>query len=124
MAWEDSNNKMLTRIYGAAALTKDQLAEHLRILEERKERYHKKIGRELELFTFNPLVGQGLPIWLPNGMKVRQQMERYITELEEDYGYQHIATPVMGLVIYIVHLDTGHIIKKICLFQWKWTMKN
>ena len=102
----DSNNKMLTRIYGAAALTKDQLAEHLRILEERKERDHKKLGRELELFTFNPLVGQGLPIWLPNGMKVRQQMERYITELEEDYGYQHIATPVMGSVD--LYRTSGH----------------
>ncbi len=67
----DSDNKMLTRIYGAAAFTKDQLADHLRILEERKERDHKKLGRELELFTFSPLVGQGLPIWLPNGMKVR-----------------------------------------------------
>ncbi|MFR9294729.1 MAG: TGS domain-containing protein [Turicibacter sanguinis] len=102
----DSDNKMLTRIYGAAALSKDALADHLRILEERKERDHKKLGRELELFTFSPLVGQGLPIWLPNGMKVRQQIERYITELEEDYGYQHVATPVMGSVD--LYRTSGH----------------
>ena len=102
----DSDNKMLTRIYGAAANTKDQLAEHLRILEERKERDHKKIGRELELFTFSPLVGQGLPIWLPNGMKVRQQIERYIIDLEEEYGYQHVATPVLGSVD--LYRTSGH----------------
>ncbi|HAX72717.1 MAG TPA: threonine--tRNA ligase [Firmicutes bacterium] len=102
----NSDNKMLTRIYGCANFTKDALADHLRILEERKERDHKKLGRELELFTFNPLVGQGLPIWLPNGMKVRQQIERYITDLEEDYGYQHVATPVMGSVD--LYRTSGH----------------
>ena len=102
----DSDNKMLTRIYGCANFTKEALAEHLQVLQERKERDHKKLGRELELFTFNPLVGQGLPIWLPNGMKVRQQIERYITDLEESYGYQHVATPVMGSVD--LYRTSGH----------------
>ena len=92
----DSNNKMLTRIYGVATFTKDALEDHLRILEERKERDHKKIGRELELFTFHPLVGQGLPIWLPNGTKLRQQLERYIIDIAEDYGFSHVNTPVLG----------------------------
>lgn len=92
----DSNNKMLTRIYGYAAFTKDALAEHLQILEERKERDHKKLGRELELFTLDPLTGQGCPIWLPNGATIRKQISRYITDLEEDYGYEHVYTPVMG----------------------------
>jgi len=92
----DSDNKMLTRIYGYAAFTKDALAEHLQILEERKERDHKKLGRELELFTLDPMTGQGCPIWLPNGATIRKQISRYITDLEEDYGYEHVYTPVMG----------------------------
>ena len=102
----DSNNKMLNRIYGAAAFSKEQLAGHIQILEERKERDHKKLGKELELFTFDPLAGQGLPIWLPNGQKVRQQIERYIIELEEDYNYEHISTPAMGAVD--LYRTSGH----------------
>ncbi|MGL4336557.1 MAG: threonine--tRNA ligase [Turicibacter sp.] len=102
----NSDNKMLTRIYGCANFTKESLAEHLQVLQERKERDHKKLGRELELFTFNPLVGQGLPIWLPNGAKIRQQIERYIVDLEEEYGYQHVYTPVMGSVD--LYKTSGH----------------
>lgn len=102
----DSDNKMLTRIYGVASFSKEQLEEHLQMLQERKERDHKKLGKELELFTFSPLVGQGLPIWLPNGTKIRQQIERYIVELEEDYDFQHIITPIMGSVD--LYKTSGH----------------
>jgi len=102
----NSSNKMLTRVYGVAAHTKEALANHLQILAERKGRDHKKLGRELELFTFNPLSGQGFPIWLPNGATIRKQISRYITELEEDYGYEHVFTSVIGSVD--LYKTSGH----------------
>ncbi|KAA2295298.1 threonine--tRNA ligase, partial [Clostridioides difficile] len=74
----DSKNKMLQRIYGTAFVKKAQLDEHLHFLEEAKKRDHRKLGKELEMFTFSQLVGQGLPIWLPNGAKLRRTLERYI----------------------------------------------
>lgn len=94
----DSNNKMLQRIYGTAFLKKSQLEEHLHLLEEAKKRDHRKLGRELKLFTFSREVGQGLPIWLPNGAKLRRTMERYIVDVEERLGYQHVYTPVLANV--------------------------
>jgi len=102
----DSDNKMLTRIYGAAAFTKDQLAEHLRILAERKERDHRKIGKELELFTSSQLVGQGLPLWLPNGATIRRTIERYIVDKELSLGYDHVYTPILGSVD--LYKTSGH----------------
>lgn len=102
----DSNNKMLTRIYGTSHFTKEALDEYLQILKERKERDHKKLGKELELFTFNPLVGQGLPIWLPNGARVRRQIENYIVDMEEEYGFEHVCTPAMGSVE--LYKTSGH----------------
>ncbi|HUC92513.1 MAG TPA: threonine--tRNA ligase [Paenibacillus sp.] len=94
----DSRNKMLQRIYGTAFPKKAQLDEHLHFLEEAKKRDHRKLGKELGMFTFAKEVGQGLPIWLPNGAKVRRTLERYIVDLEERLGYQHVYTPVMGSV--------------------------
>lgn len=92
----DSNNKQLQRIYGTAFEKKSQLDEYLHILEERKERDHRKLGKELDLFTVSQKVGQGLPLWLPKGATVRRIVERYIVDLEEKLGYDHVYTPVLG----------------------------
>jgi len=94
----DSKNKMLQRIYGTAFPKKAQLDEHLHFLEEAKKRDHRKLGRELKTFTFSREVGQGLPLWLPNGSKIRRTMERYIVDLEERLGYEHVYTPVLANV--------------------------
>ena len=102
----DSNNKMLTRIYGYSAFSKADLEAHLAILQERKERDHKKLGRELEIFALNPLSGLGFPILLPNGATIRKQIQRYIVELEEDYGFEHVYTPVIGSVD--LYKTSGH----------------
>jgi len=92
----DSRNKMLQRIYGTAFPKKAQLDEYLHLLEEAKKRDHRKLGRELGFFAFSKEVGQGLPLWLPNGAKLRRTLERYIVDLEERLGYQHVYTPVLG----------------------------
>jgi threonyl-tRNA synthetase len=92
----DSRNKMLQRIYGTAFPKKAQLDEYLHLLEEAKKRDHRKLGRELGFFAFSKEVGQGLPLWLPNGAKLRRTLERYIVDLEEKLGYQHVYTPVLG----------------------------
>lgn len=92
----DSKNKQLQRIYGTVFEKESELKNHLRILEERKERDHRKLGKELELFTVSQKVGQGLPIWLPNGATIRRIIERYIVDLEEKLGYDHVYTPVLG----------------------------
>ncbi|RAV22567.1 threonine--tRNA ligase [Paenibacillus contaminans] len=94
----DSKNKMLQRIYGTAFPKKAQLDEHLHLLEEAKKRDHRKLGKELKTFTFSREVGQGLPLWLPAGAKIRRTMERYIVDLEERLGYQHVYTPVLANV--------------------------
>jgi len=94
----DSKNKMLQRIYGTAFPKKAQLDEHLALLEEAKKRDHRRIGKDLKIFTFSKEVGQGLPLWLPRGATLRRQLERYIVDLEEKLGYQHVYTPVLGSV--------------------------
>jgi len=102
----DSKNKMLQRIYGTAFPKKAQLDEHLHLLEEAKKRDHRKLGKELKMFTFSREVGQGLPLWLPHGAKVRRTMERYIVDLEERLGYQHVYTPVLANVE--LYKTSGH----------------
>ncbi|RHW40843.1 threonine--tRNA ligase [Neobacillus notoginsengisoli] len=102
----DSDNKMLQRIYGTAFFKKDELAEHLRLLEEAKERDHRKIGKELDLFMSAQKVGQGLPIWLPKGATIRRIIERYIVDKETRLGYDHVYTPVMGSVD--LYKTSGH----------------
>lgn len=102
----DSKNKMLQRIYGTAFFKKEDLAEHLRLLEEAKERDHRKIGKELSLFTSSQLVGQGLPLWLPKGATIRRVIERYIVDKEQRLGYDHVYTPVMGSVD--LYKTSGH----------------
>lgn len=102
----DADNKMLQRIYGTAFFDKKALKEHLKILEERKERDHRKIGKELELFTTSQLVGAGLPLWLPNGATIRRELERYIVDKEVALGYDHVYTPIMGSVD--LYKTSGH----------------
>ncbi|MBF7018472.1 threonine--tRNA ligase [Staphylococcus sp. 18_1_E_LY] len=92
----DSNNRMLQRIYGTAFFDKKDLKAHLKMLEERKERDHRRIGKDLELFANNQLVGAGLPLWLPNGATIRREIERYIVDKEVSMGYDHVYTPVMA----------------------------
>ncbi|PFK57212.1 threonine--tRNA ligase [Bacillus thuringiensis] len=92
----DSNNKMLQRIYGTAFVKKAELDEYLRMLEEAKERDHRKLGKELKLFTNSQKVGQGLPLWLPKGATIRRIIERYIVDKEASLGYDHVYTPVLG----------------------------
>ncbi|MGD6855510.1 threonine--tRNA ligase [Bacillus infantis] len=102
----DSDNKMLQRIYGTAFFKKEDLAEHLRLLEEAKERDHRKIGKELDLFMTSQKVGQGLPMWLPKGATIRRIVERYIVDKEQRLGYEHVYTPVMANVE--LYKTSGH----------------
>ncbi|MET3682609.1 threonyl-tRNA synthetase [Alkalibacillus flavidus] len=102
----DSNNKMLQRVYGTAFEKQSELDEHLRLLEEAKERDHRKLGKELEIFTVSQKVGQGLPLWLPKGATIRRTIERYIVDLEERLGYDHVYTPVLGSVD--LYKTSGH----------------
>lgn len=102
----DSNNKMLQRIYGTAFFKKEELKEHLRLLEEAKERDHRKIGKELNLFMNSQKVGQGLPMWLPKGATIRRIIERYIVDKEQKLGYDHVYTPVLGSVE--LYKTSGH----------------
>lgn len=86
----------------------------MKFLEEAKERDHRKIGKELELFTNSQKVGQGLPLWLPKGATIRRIIERYIVDKEVKLGYDHVYTPVLGSVTCIKRAATGTITRKIC----------
>ena len=92
----DEHNKMLTRVYGTAFKTKDELAEHLEQLEEAKKRDHNKLGRDLELFTTVDSIGQGLPILLPKGAKIVQLLQRWVEDEEQKLGWQITKTPLMA----------------------------
>lgn len=92
----DSNNKMLTRIYGVSFYNEKDLKKHLVMLEERKERDHRKLGKELGIFMLSKEAGQGLPFWLKNGATVRRIVERYIVDKEISLGYDHVYTPILA----------------------------
>lgn len=92
----NSNNKMLQRIYGTSFFSQKDLDDYLALLEERKERDHRKLGKELDLFFLNKDAGQGLPFWLPKGATIRRVIERYITDKEISLGYLHVYTPILG----------------------------
>jgi threonyl-tRNA synthetase len=97
--WKGSEkNPQLQRIYGTAFFTKKELDDYLNRLEESKKRDHRRIGKELELFTVSELVGAGLPLWLPKGATVRRVLEEYILERERATGYQHVYTPDLAKV--------------------------
>jgi len=89
----DEKNKQLTRIYGLAFDTKEELEKYLWQQEEAKKRDHRKLGQELDLFTFSDLVGPGLPLWTPRGTVIREELEKFGKETEEKWGYKRIATP-------------------------------
>ena len=92
----NEKNKMLTRIYGVSFPKKSMLDEHLAMLEEAKKRDHRKLGKDLELFMFSQRVGQGLPMWLPKGAELRDRLERFLRQIQKDYGYQQVITPHIG----------------------------
>ena len=102
----DSKNKMLQRIYGVCFDSEEALAEHLRLLEEAKERDHRKIGKELEIFMSDDLVGRGLPMFLPNGYIIWQELENYIKKKKKKLGYLHVLTPCVGTVD--LYKTSGH----------------
>lgn len=102
----DSDNKMLQRIYGFAFYTKEDLDDYLARIEDAKERDHRKIGKELKLFSINPEVGQGMPFWLPRGATIRRIIERYIVDKEIELGYYHVYTPIVADVE--LYKTSGH----------------
>ncbi|MDY3934355.1 MAG: threonine--tRNA ligase [Bacilli bacterium] len=102
----DSNNKMLQRIYGVCFDTENKLNEYLELLEDAKQRDHRKIGKDLDIFMTSDLVGKGMPMWLPNGALIRKQLENYIYEKEKKLGYQHVYTPCVGTVD--LYKTSGH----------------
>mgnify|MGYP002639044001 CR=1 FL=1 len=89
----DENNKMLTRIYGTAFETKEELDEYLHLLEEAKKRDHRKLGKELDLFAFSDLVGQGMPLYTPRGATVRREIVNFSSELNKSIGFKEVHTP-------------------------------
>ena len=102
----DAKNKMLQRIYGVCFENQEDLDAYLKELEEAKERDHRKIGKDLEIFMTSPLVGAGMPLWLPNGSIVRKQLENYIYRKEQALGYQHVYTPCVGTKQ--LYVTSGH----------------
>ena len=102
----DSKNKMLQRIYGVCFENEEDLNNYLYELEERKQRDHRKIGKEQEIFMNHELVGAGMPMWLPNGAIIRKNLENYIYEKEQKLGYQHVYTPCVGTVD--LYKTSGH----------------
>ena len=102
----DKNNKVLQRIYGVCFPTAEELEAHLKMLEEAKERDHRKIGKDMNLFMVDDLVGRGLPMYLPKGYVIWQELENYIKEKERKLGYQHVMTPCVGTVN--LYKTSGH----------------
>ena len=102
----DEKRKQLTRIYAVSFPKKKELDEYLLLLEEAKKRDHRKIGKEMELFTFSQRVGQGLPLWLPKGTDVRKRLENFLVKVQRKYGYQQVITPHIGNVN--LYKTSGH----------------
>ncbi|MBU2466391.1 MAG: TGS domain-containing protein, partial [Bacteroidetes bacterium] len=94
----DEKRKQLTRIYGITFPKKKELDEYLLMLEEAKKRDHRKLGKELELFTFSQKVGSGLPLWLPKGAQLRERLEQYLKRVQKEAGYLPVITPHIGNV--------------------------
>ncbi len=102
----DEKNKSLTRIYGVSFPKAGMLKEHLELLEEAKKRDHRKLGKELELFTFSEKVGAGLPLWLPKGTAIRERLERFMRKAQVERGYQQVVTPHIGKKE--LYITSGH----------------
>ena len=105
----DEKRHQLTRIYGISFPKKKMLDEYLALLEEAKKRDHRKIGKELELFTFSPAVGQGLPLWLPKGALLRDRLENFLRRIQKRFGYQQVITPHIGNKL--LYVTSGHYAK-------------
>ncbi|MFP4557451.1 MAG: threonine--tRNA ligase [Bacteroidales bacterium] len=105
----DEKNKQLTRIYGISFPKKSMLDEYLVMLEEAKKRDHRKIGKELELFTFSQKVGQGLPLWLPKGAQLRERLEQFLKRVQKRYGYEQVISPHIGQKD--LYVTSGHYAK-------------
>jgi threonyl-tRNA synthetase len=105
----DEKRPQLTRIYGITFPKKKLLDDYLILLEEAKKRDHRKIGKEMELFTFSQNVGQGLPLWLPKGTQLRLKLEEFLKKIQKQYGYQQVMTPhIGGKMLYVT---SGHYAK-------------
>lgn len=105
--WRGNEKRpQLTRIYGITFPKKKQLEEYLTLLEEAKKRDHRKIGKELELFTFSDMVGKGLPLWLPKGTDLRLRLENFLKKLQKRYDYQQVITPHIGAKQ--LYVTSGH----------------
>jgi threonyl-tRNA synthetase len=102
----DENNAMLTRIYGTAWESAADLEEYLTLLEEAKRRDHRKVGQELGLFAFSPLVGKGLPLWKPKGARLRDTLERFLRQKQLESGYEPVITPHIGNIA--LYETSGH----------------
>ena len=102
----DENRKQLTRIYGISFPKKKQLDEYLEMLEEAQKRDHRKIGKELEIFTFSQNVGSGLPLWMPKGAELRERLEQFLKRLQREAGYDQVITPHIGNVN--LYKTSGH----------------
>ncbi|MGH1387749.1 threonine--tRNA ligase [Kordia sp.] len=105
----DENNKQLTRIYGVSFPKQKELKEYLELLEEAKKRDHRKLGKELELFTFSQKVGQGLPLWLPKGAALRSQLEGFLKKAQQKAGYEMVISPHIGQKE--LYVTSGHYAK-------------
>ena len=105
----DEKRHQLTRIYGISFPKKKMLDEYLALMEEAKKRDHRKIGKELELFTFSPAVGQGLPLWLPKGALLRDRLENFLRRIQKRFGYQQVITPHIGNKL--LYVTSGHYAK-------------
>ncbi len=105
----DENNKQLTRIYGITFPKQKELTEYLELLEEAKKRDHRKLGKELELFTFSAKVGQGLPLWLPKGAALRDRLENFLKKAQKKAGYEMVMTPHIGSKE--LYVTSGHFAK-------------
>lgn len=92
----DEKNKQLTRVYGISFPKQKDLTEYLELLEEAKKRDHRKLGKELELFTFSQKVGQGLPLWLPKGAALRERLENFLKKAQKKAGYEQVVSPHIG----------------------------
>ncbi|WP_299123192.1 threonine--tRNA ligase [uncultured Winogradskyella sp.] len=105
----DENNKQLTRVYGISFPKQKELTEYLHLLEEAKKRDHRKLGKELELFTFSQKVGQGLPLWLPKGAALRERLENFLKLAQKKAGYEMVVTPHIGQKE--LYVTSGHYAK-------------
>lgn len=105
----DENNPQLTRVYGISFPKQKELTEYLELLEEAKKRDHRKLGKELELFTFSQKVGQGLPLWLPKGAALRERLENFLKKAQRKAGYEMVVTPHIGQKE--LYVTSGHYAK-------------